>query len=157
MNRIGRKIEILAVEDNPADVIMISELFKYSSLNPNVRFVNDGAKALDYIFKRGEFVDAIRPDIILLDLNLPKKDGREVLKELKGSKDFCCIPVLVLSTSSGSEDVHRCYELHANCYFTKPGDLEEFNTTMRAIEDCWMKLVNLPDYPNLNPGHKQAI
>lgn len=149
-----RPIEILSVEDNLADAKMIEELFKTSKLRPNLNFVTDGNEALDYLHRRGPFAGAVRPDFIILDLNLPKKDGREVLKEVKQNEDLKCIPILILSTSNSPQEVHHCYQLNANCYFTKPSDLEEFDKTVRAIENCWLTLAKVPDYPQLDSFHR---
>lgn len=151
-----RELEILAVEDNPADVKMIATLLK-KNINPKLNFVPDGVSALEYLRKQGKYADAVRPDIVLLDLNLPRMDGRAVLREMKADPAFNCIPVLILSTSNNEDDIHRCYQLQASCYFTKPADLHEFVTIMSAIENCWLKLVRLPDYPELHESHNKQI
>lgn len=152
MKKQVRKLEVLAIEDNPADVTMIQAMMDGGSVQPNMHFCYDGEAGLDFVHRRGKYQDAPRPDLILLDLNLPRKDGREVLQEIKSIEKLKCIPILVLSTSNSQEDIHRCYELYANGYFTKPSDLREYNATMKAIEECWMRLVRLPDYPSW-PAH----
>ena len=140
----GRAIEILLVEDNPGDVRLIQEALRDGKVWNNPHVVTDGEAALDFVFRRGAFTEAPRPDMILLDLNLPKKDGREVLAVIKGDPEIKRIPVVVLTTSKEEEDVLRAYNLAANCYVTKPVEFDEFMKVIRAIEDFWLTIVALP-------------
>ena len=142
--RIGKPIEILLVEDNPGDVRLTLEVFKESKMHNNLSSVGDGVEALAFLRQEGQYVRSPRPDLILLDLNLPKKDGREVLAEIKEDPDLRRIPVVVLTTSRAERDVVRSYNLHANCYISKPIDLEQFITVVRSIEDFWLSIVKLP-------------
>lgn len=146
MNEIqrGRPIEILMVEDNPGDVRLTKEALKDAKVSNTLRVVEDGAAALDYLHRRGVHADAPRPDLILLDLNLPKKNGREVLEEIKQDANLKSIPVVILTTSQAEEDVVRAYSLHANCYITKPVDFTQFAKIVRTIEDFWLSIVTLP-------------
>ena len=137
-------IEILLVEDNPGDVRLETEAFKEGKLFNHVSVVRDGAEAMEFLRRKGKFVDVETPDLILLDLNLPKKDGREVLAEIKADDDLRRIPVVVLTTSRSEEDVLRSYNLHANAYIVKPLDLEQFINGVRKIEDFWLTVVRLP-------------
>jgi len=139
-----RPIEILMVEDNPGDVRLTQEALKDAKVSNTLRVVEDGAAALDYLHQRGEHVNAPRPDLILLDLNLPKKNGREVLEEIKEDENLKTIPVVILTTSQAEEDVVRAYSLHANCYITKPVDFTQFAKIVRTIEDFWLSIVTLP-------------
>jgi chemotaxis family two-component system response regulator Rcp1 len=141
----GRAIEILLVEDNPGDVRLIQEALRDGKVWNNPHVVTDGEAALDFVYRRGPFTQAPRPDMVLLDLNLPKKDGREVLAVIKSDADLKRIPVVVLTTSKEEEDVHRAYNLAANCYVTKPVEFEEFMKVIRAIEDFWLTIVALPN------------
>jgi CheY-like chemotaxis protein len=141
---IAEPIDILLVEDNAADVRLTEEVLTESKIQNNLRVVNDGAQALRYLRKQGEYQDSRRPGLILLDLNLPVKDGREVLAEIKGDPSLKRIPVVVLTTSKAEEDILKTYNLHANCYITKPVDLEQFVTVVRYIEDFWLAIVKLP-------------
>ncbi len=136
----GRPIEILLVEDNPGDVRLTIEALRESKVRNNLQVASDGVQALDRLRTAG----AIRPDLILLDLNLPKKDGREVLGEIKADPTLKTIPVVILTTSSAEQDVLKSYELQANCYITKPVDLEQFITVVKSIEDFWLTIVTLP-------------
>jgi CheY-like chemotaxis protein len=140
----GRAIEILLVEDNPGDVRLIREALRDGKVWNNPHVVTDGEAALDFVYRRGQFSDAPRPDLVLLDLNLPKKDGREVLKEIKSDPDLRRIPVVVLTTSKEEEDVLRAYNLAANCYVSKPVEFDEFMKVIRMIEDFWLTIVALP-------------
>ena len=139
-----KSIEILLVEDNPGDVRLTQEAFKTGKVNNELHVAWDGEEAMAFLNREGEYKDAPRPDIILLDLNLPKKDGREVLKEIKSDKNLRRIPVVVLTTSSSEEDILKTYNLHANCYITKPVDLEKFLSIVQYIEDFWLSIVKLP-------------
>ncbi|MFH1037932.1 MAG: response regulator [PVC group bacterium] len=142
--RIGRPIEILLVEDNPGDVRLTQEALKDSKLFNKLSVVTDGEEALAFLRKEGKHADAPHPDLILLDLNLPRKDGREVLKEIKEDHRFKRIPVAILTISEAEEDIFRTYDLHANCYITKPLSIDQFAKVVRAIEDFWFTIVTLP-------------
>jgi len=144
----NRPVEILLVEDNPGDERLTREALKEGKVYSNLYWMKDGVEAMEFLKRRGKHKDAPRPDIILLDLNLPKKDGREVLEEIKTDDDLKRIPVVVLTTSKAEEDVLRTYNLHANCYVTKPVDLEKFIVVVRSIDRFWLTVVTLP--PN---GH----
>lgn len=137
-------IEILLVEDNPGDVRLTKEGLKEGKIKNNLHVVMDGVEALSFLHKKEEYVDAPRPDIILLDLNLPKKDGREVLSEIKDDDRLKSIPVVVLTTSKAEEDIAKSYDLHTNCYITKPVDFNQFIRVVRIIEDFWFTVVKLP-------------
>jgi CheY-like chemotaxis protein len=141
-------IEILLVEDNPGDVRLTKEALKEGKVYSNLHTVKDGVEAMEFLRRQGKYKDAPRPDIILLDLNLPRKDGREVLEEIKSDELLKRIPVVVLTTSKAEEDVLRTYNLHANCYVTKPVDLEKFIVVVKSIDVFWLTVVTLP--PN---GH----
>ena len=142
----GRPIEILLVEDNPGDVRLTKEAFKETKgkVLHNLRVVEDGMEAMAFLRKEGKYADIPRPDIILLDLNLPKKDGREVLKEIKSDEGLKRIPVVVLTVSKAEEDVLKAYDLHANCYITKPVDLRQFVGVVKDIENFWLSIAELP-------------
>ncbi len=140
----GRPIEILLVEDNPGDVDLTREMVEASKVRNVIRNVSDGVEALAYLRREPPYTAAARPDLILLDLNIPKKDGRTVLSEIKQDADLKDIPVVVLTTSEAESDILRSYQLHANCYITKPVDLGKFTTIIRSIEDFWLTVVKLP-------------
>lgn len=140
----GRPVEIMLVEDNPGDVRLTVEAFKECRVRNNLHVVWDGVGAMAFLRQEGEYAHAPRPDIILLDLNLPGKDGREVLSEVKGDPNLKRIPVVILTTSSAEEDILKSYDLHANCYITKPASLEGFLKVIIAIEDYWLTIVKLP-------------
>jgi len=144
METICEVVEILLVEDNPGDVRLTQEVLKDGRVRNNMSVVMDGVDAISFLQQTGEYADAPRPDIILLDLNLPKKDGREVLAEIKADPELKNIPVVVLTTSSAEQDIFRSYDLHANCYITKPVDLDQFIKVIRSIEDFWLTIVKLP-------------
>lgn len=137
-------IEILLVEDSPGDVRLTQEALKESKLKNNLHVVGDGAEAIDFVQKKGKYATMPRPDLILLDLNLPKKDGREVLTEIKADKDLRHIPVVILTVSRSEEDILRSYGLHANCYIVKPIDFNQFISVVKAIENFWFTIVKLP-------------
>jgi CheY-like chemotaxis protein len=137
-------IEILLVEDNPGDVRLTQEALKEGKVYSNLHTVKDGVEAMEYLRREGKYKDVPRPDIILLDLNLPRKDGREVLEEIKRDEKLKRIPVVVLTTSKAEEDVLRTYNLHANCYVTKPVDLEKFMVVVKTIDSFWLTVVTLP-------------
>jgi chemotaxis family two-component system response regulator Rcp1 len=137
-------IEILLVEDNPGDIRLTQEALKDSKLHNNLSVARDGVEAMDFLKQRDGYNDAPRPDIILLDLNLPRKDGREVLQEIKDDPRLRLIPVVVMTTSEDEEDILKSYQLHANCYITKPVDLDRFITIVKTIENFWFQIVKLP-------------
>ena len=137
-------IEILLVEDNPGDVELTRQALDRAKVANHLHVAEDGAEAVDFLFRRGQFAKAPRPDIILLDLNLPKKDGRQVLSEIKADADLAQIPVVVLTTSQDEEDIHRAYQLHANCYIAKPVDFKQFLRIVATIEEFWLTVVKLP-------------
>jgi len=139
-----RAIEVLLVEDNPGDVRLTKEALKEGRLLNNVNVVGDGIEALSFLRRQDKYEQAVQPDLILLDLNLPKKDGREVLAEIKADPNLRRIPVVILTTSSAEEDILRTYDLHANCYVTKPVDLDRFMGVVKSIEDFWVSVVKLP-------------
>ena len=141
-------IDILLVEDNPGDERLTREALKEGKVYSNLHWVKDGVEAMEFLRRQGKYSSVPRPDIILLDLNLPKKDGREVLQDIKNDNDLKRIPVVVLTTSKAEEDVLRTYNLHANCYVTKPVDLEKFIVVVKSIDVFWLTVVTLP--PN---GH----
>jgi CheY-like chemotaxis protein len=144
----NRPVEILLVEDNPGDERLTREALKEGKVYSNLHWVKDGVEAMAFLRREGKYADVPRPDIILLDLNLPKKDGREVLQDIKNDETLKRIPVVVLTTSKAEEDVLRTYNLHANCYVTKPVDLEKFIVVVKSIDVFWLTVVTLP--PN---GH----
>lgn len=137
-------VEILLVEDNPGDIRLTMEAMKEGKLIPNMSVTRDGVEAMAFLRHQGEHGNAPRPDLILLDLNLPKKDGREVLEEIKGDPELRQIPVVILTTSEAEPDILKTYDLHANCYITKPVDLDQFLKVVRLIEDFWLAMVKLP-------------
>jgi CheY-like chemotaxis protein len=140
----ARPAEILLVEDDPEDVRRTREALAIGKLHNNLHTVGDGFEALEFLHRRGKYANAVRPDVILLDLNLPKKDGREVLAEIKTSDELKRIPVVVITTSKEEEDVVRSYKMHANCYITKPIDLDKFVSVVQAIDNFWLTIVTLP-------------
>jgi two-component system, chemotaxis family, response regulator Rcp1 len=137
-------IEILLVEDSPGDVRLTREAFKDAKVHINLHVASDGTDAMAFLKREGEYANVPRPDLILLDLNLPKKDGREVLEEIKESPTLKSIPVVVLTTSASEVDILRSYRLHANCYITKPVGLDGFLEVVKSIDDFWLTLVKLP-------------
>ena len=141
-----RPIEMLLVEDNPGDARLAMEALKDAKVHNNLHWVEDGVKAMDFLRRKGDYSDAPRPDVILLDLNLPKKDGREVLADVKADEDLRRIPVVILTISDAEEDVIKTYNLHANCYIRKPIDLDQFIKVVKAIKDFWLTIVKLPTY-----------
>ena len=140
----NRPVEILLVEDNPGDERLTREALKEGKVYSNLHWVKDGVEAMEFLRRQGKYKDVPRPDIILLDLNLPKKDGREVLQDIKNDEALKRIPVVVLTTSKAEEDVLRTYNLHANCYVTKPVDLEKFIVVVKSIDVFWLTVVTLP-------------
>jgi chemotaxis family two-component system response regulator Rcp1 len=144
MKRNGKAIEILLVEDSAGDARLTLEALKEGKVVNHVTVMTDGVEALAYLHRQGPYTKSARPDLILLDLNLPKKDGREVLAEIKTTERLMKIPVVVLTTSEAEEDIARAYSGHANCYITKPIDLDQFLRVVQSIESFWLSLVKLP-------------
>jgi chemotaxis family two-component system response regulator Rcp1 len=140
----GEAISVLLVEDNAGDVRLTREAFKDAKVRINLYVASDGLEALNFLNREGPHSSAPRPDLILLDLNLPKKSGREVLQEIKGNPKLMNIPVVILSTSATSKDILESYRLHANCYISKPVDLSGFLTVVKSIDSFWLTIVNLP-------------
>jgi CheY-like chemotaxis protein len=140
----GKPIEILLVEDNPGDVRLTIEALKDGKVHNNLNLVSDGVDALAFLRREGKYAEAPRPDLVLLDLNLPRKDGRQVLQEIKADSKLKRIPVVILTTSQAEEDILKAYNLNANCYITKPVDLEQFIKVVKLIEDFWLTVVKLP-------------
>lgn len=145
-NRFDRRepIEILLVEDNPGDIRLIQEAFKESGFSSHLNIARDGEQALAFLRQQGEYAKSPRPAFVILDLNLPRKDGREVLAEIKKEKGLRQIPVVILSTSTSAEDVLRAYDLHANCYVPKPLDIERLVQLGRSLEEFWLSTAILP-------------
>jgi CheY-like chemotaxis protein len=143
-HNLMKPVEIMLVEDNLADVRLTQEALKEEKLNNNLSVLNDGVEALAFLRHEGQYANAVRPDLILLDLNLPRKGGREVLEEIKNDPDLKAIPVVVLTVSDAEKDILESYNLHANCYITKPLDLNQFSRVVRSIQDFWLTIVKLP-------------
>jgi CheY-like chemotaxis protein len=137
-------IQVLLVEDNPGDVRLTREAFRDAKMHLEMHVAGDGVEAMEFLRRQGGYPNSPRPDLILLDLNLPRKDGREVLAEIKGDPSLKAIPVVILTTSAADADIERSYLLHANCYISKPVDLEGFLTVIRSIDDFWLSVVKLP-------------
>lgn len=144
MEQIQRPIEILLVEDSPTDILMTTESFKQGKLANNMHVVTDGEAAMAFLHRKAPYENKPRPDLILLDLNLPRMDGREVLKEVKSDPDLRSIPVVVLTTSVNEEDVMKAYGLHANCYIAKPVSLQSFMQVVQSVQNFWFTVVLLP-------------
>lgn len=140
----SRAIDILLVEDDAGDELITREAFEHNKINNNLYVARDGEEGLDFLYRRGEYADAPTPDLILLDLNLPKYDGRQLLEKIKSDADLCHIPIVVLTTSSAEEDILRSYKLHANAYVTKPVDLDQFMSAVRQIDQFFVQVVRLP-------------
>jgi two-component system, chemotaxis family, response regulator Rcp1 len=147
---LGKPIDILLVEDSAGDARLALEALKESKVNNNLYHVWDGQEAMEFLRREGQYADAPRPDLILLDLNLPRKDGREVLADVKNDDNLKQIPVVILTVSQEETDILKTYALHANCYISKPLDLEQFARVVRSIEDFWLTIVRLP------PNSKRA-
>jgi CheY-like chemotaxis protein len=141
----GRPVEILLVEDSPGDVRLTREALREGKVRNNLSVVPDGVEAMAFLRREGKYADSPRPDVILLDLNLPRKDGREVLAEIKADDRLRRVPVVVLTTSRDEHDILRSYNLHANCYITKPVDLDQFIEVVQSIENFWFTIVTLPE------------
>ena len=144
INPMHRTVEILLIEDNPADIRLTVEALKDSKVANRVNYVFSGEDAMAYLRKQGKYADAVRPDIVLLDLNLPKKKGGEVLSEIKTDAELKRIPVVILTSSKAEEDIIKTYDLHANCYISKPVDINQFIRIVHVIEDFWFTIVKLP-------------
>lgn len=140
----NNQVEILMVEDNPADVRLTEEAFKDAKVLNNMSVVGDGVEAMAFLRREGKYANAAKPDLILLDLNLPKKDGREVLAEIKNDPELKRIPVVILTTSEDEKDILKAYDLHVNAYVRKPVDLDQFMKVVEAVEDFWLTVVKLP-------------
>lgn len=141
---IGEIVEILLVEDSDGDARLAIEALKEAKVRNNLHWVQDGSEALAFLHKEGQYSDKPRPDVILLDLNLPKVDGREVLAQVKSDENLKSIPVVILTVSQAEEDIIKTYNLHANCFITKPLDLDQFMKVVKAIENFWLTIVRLP-------------
>ncbi|MCB0317554.1 MAG: response regulator [Bdellovibrionales bacterium] len=139
------EINILLVEDDPGDVKLTKRILEKSKLHLTLHVVDDGEKAIDYLKKQGEHSEASTPDLVLLDINLPKKDGMEVLKEIREDSRLTHMPVVILTTSKDQEDIAKSYKLHANCFVTKPVDLSQFTKVVQSIENFWLTVVKLPN------------
>jgi CheY-like chemotaxis protein len=145
MNKaVAEPVEILLVEDNSGDARLAMEALKDAKVRNKLHWVKDGVQAMEFLRREGEYSDAPRPDVVLLDLNLPRKDGREVLAEIKSDEDLRRIPVIILTISADEEDILRSYDTHANCYITKPLHLDQFMQVVKSIEDFWLEIVKLP-------------
>ena len=147
-NQTVKQIEILLVEDNEGDVGLVEEVFQEAKIMNNLNIAEDGEEAMLFLHKKGKFSNVSSPDIILLDLNLPGKDGREVLKEIKEDNELKRIPVVILTTSKAEEDILKSYNLHANSYITKPVDFDQFIRVIKSIENFWLDIVKLPSKDN---------
>ena len=144
VKNIGKAVEILLVEDNPGDVRLTIEALKESKILNNLNVVDDGIEAMAYLNKEGKYKDRPHPDLIILDLNLPRKDGREVLEEIKEHKKFKRIPIVILTISEAEEDILKTYQLHANCFITKPVDINQFTKVVKSVSNFWFSIVKLP-------------
>ena len=142
--KLGEPITILLVEDNPADARLVKEAMKEVKINNTLYHVPDGVEAMAFLRRQGEYSKMIRPDVVLLDLNMPRKDGRQTLKEIKDDPELKRIPVVILTVSDAEEDIIKSYDLHANCYVTKPLNLDEFSKVVAGIENFWFEIVKLP-------------
>lgn len=144
MTPAARAIDVLLIEDDPGDVLITREAFEHNKIENNLHVASDGEEGLDYLYRRGSHQNAPRPDLVLLDLNLPKYDGRQLLDTIKSDPDLCHIPVVVLTTSAAEEDILHSYKLHANAYVTKPVDLDQFMKAVRQIDEFFVQVVRLP-------------
>ncbi len=144
MTSDDRPVVVLLIEDDPGDELITREAFEHNKINNKLNVARDGEEGLDYLYRRGAHQDAQRPDLILLDLNLPKYDGRQLLEKIKSDPDLCHIPIVVLTTSRAEEDILRSYKLHANAYVTKPVDLDQFMNAVRQIDEFFVQVVRLP-------------
>lgn len=148
MERIDRPVEILLVEDNPGDIRLTKEALKEGKVKNHLHSVVNGAEALEFLYKKGKHKKAVTPDLVLLDLNLPILNGREVLNKVKNEKELLHIPFIVLTSSEAEQDILQSYQLHANCYITKPLDMDKFFTIIHGIENFWLTIVRLPGARN---------
>lgn len=148
---MARLIQLLLVDDSPEDIDLTMEALASMKLANNISVVHDGVEAMRFLRREGQYSEAPRPSVILLDLNMPKKDGREVLEEIKADHELKDIPVVILTTSKDEEDIVRSYKSHANCYVSKPVDMRQFEKVVRSIEDFWFAVVELP--PGSRPNH----
>jgi CheY-like chemotaxis protein len=146
MTPAGRPIEVLLIEDDPGDVLITREAFEHHKIHNTLSVARDGQEGLDYLYQRGSYEGATRPDLILLDLNLPKYNGHQLLEKIKSDPDLCLIPVVVLTTSAAEEDILRSYRLHANAYVTKPVGFEQFMNVIRQIDEFFVQVVCLPPH-----------
>jgi CheY-like chemotaxis protein len=146
MSDAGRAIDVLLIEDDPGDELITREAFEHNKIKNTLHVAHDGQEGLDFLYRRAPYENAPRPDLILLDLNLPKYDGRQLLERIKSDADLALIPVVVLTTSSAEEDILRSYKLHANAYVTKPVDLDQFMNAVRQIDEFFVQVVRLPKY-----------
>ena len=144
MTPAAKAIDILLIEDDPGDELIIREVFEHNKFHNTLHVARDGQEGLDYVYRRGKYQDAPQPDLILLDLNLPKYDGRQLLERFKSDPGLCHIPIVVLTTSAADEDILRSYQLHANAYVTKPVDLHQFMCAVRQIDEFFVQVVRLP-------------
>ena len=147
MDPLGRPADFLLVEDNPGDVRLTQEALKNHKVQNNLHVVTDGEEAMNFLRRQGKHKNAPRPDIVLLDLNLPRKDGREVLAEIKSDPDLKAIPVVIITSSEAEQDIIKSYNLNANCYVTKPVDLDQFIKVVQSVKDFWLTIVKLPGAP----------
>lgn len=147
LRETGKSIDILLVEDNPGDVELVKEALSDAKVRNALHVVTDGVQAMQFLRREGPYAQAPCPDLVLLDLNLPRKNGREVLQEMKSDPNLSFIPVVVLTSSRQEEDILRTYRLHANCYISKPVDFEQFLNVVKSIEDFWLTVVKLPCAP----------
>lgn len=147
INSLGRPADFLLVEDNPGDVRLTQEALKSHKVQNNLHVATDGEEAMAFLRRQGKYANAPRPDIILLDLNLPRKDGREVLAEIKSDPNLKAIPVVIITSSEAEQDVVKSYNLNANCYITKPVNLDQFIKVVQSINDFWFTIVKLPSNP----------
>ena len=144
MTPAGRAIDVLLIEDDPGDQLITREAFEHNKIRNKLHVAHDGEEGLDFLYQRGAHKNAPRPDLVLLDLNLPKYDGRQLLERIKSDPDLSHIPVVVLTTSSAEEDILRSYKLHANAYVTKPVDIDQFMHAVRQIDEFFVQVVRLP-------------
>jgi CheY-like chemotaxis protein len=144
MTPAGRAIDVLLIEDDPGDEVITREAFEHNKIKNNLHVARDGEEGLDFLYRRGRYENAPTPDLVLLDLNLPRYDGRQLLEQIKSDPNLKHIPVVVLTTSSAEEDILRSYKLHANAYVTKPVDLDAFMNAVRQIDEFFVQVVRLP-------------
>ena len=146
MTPAGRAIDVLLIEDDPGDILLTREAFEHHKIRNTLRVAHDGQEGLDFLYQRGRHQDAPKPDLILLDLNLPKYDGRQLLQQIKSDPELCHIPIVVLTTSAAEEDILHSYQLHANAYVTKPVGFDNFMNVIRQIDEFFVQVVRLPHH-----------